>query len=161
MRKNIVILTLSFFLIIFGCVITVSEVVDYEVKDNFDDGTLTLMTNTYDLTLNNNTLDITTTFTEEPSIIYDNSMDKGDVKIKVTYYNELMNIDKFVITKTSGDTANISTDDTNNFDAVKKMISVTLNGLRHKEVYNYVSALKPTVKVFINEADKDAVKIRK
>lgn len=160
MTKNIVVLTLSFFLIIFGAVLTVSEVVDYDVKDNFDEGTLTTMTTTYDLTLKNDKLDVDTYFTLEPSIVYDNSIDKGTVKIKVTYYNELMSIDKVMITRTRGDIIDIRVNDTNNFDSVKKIVSLTLNGLRNKEVYNYVNALKPTVVVFINEADKDAVKIR-
>lgn len=160
MKKNIVILILSFFLIMFGMVLTVSEVVNFEVKDDFNDSTLTTMTTSYDFNLSGKSLDINTNFTKEPSVIIDNSLDKGTIKIKVTYYNELISINKFLISNENGNTLNINVEDTQDFDTVKKLIGVTLTGLRQNEVYNYANALKPTVNVYINDADKAAVKIR-
>jgi hypothetical protein len=36
-----------------------------------------------------------------------------------------------------------------------------IEGLKNKEIYNYDVALKPNVKVLINSADDDVVKIRR
>ena len=161
MRKYIITLTMSFFLIIFGAILTVSEVLDFNISDTFNDESFSTKTLSYDIKLDNTATEVDTDFTKTPVIIYDNTMASGSMKLTVTYYDDFIAIDKFSLTRNHNDVIYITADGNEDFRTVKKLIQLSINGLKNQEVYNYETALRPDVQIIINEADKDLVKIRK
>lgn len=160
MRKYVASLIISFFLVMFGIFLTISEVLNFKIVDKFDNNVLAKYTKTYDIEIAKPKIEINASQTNEPTVVYDNTLEKGKMKLVVTYYNEIMDIDKYVLVNDDTDVLYVDIDEIEEFRTVKKLIEVTIEGLKEDTIYNYEKAIRPDLNVIINEADKDVVKIR-
>jgi hypothetical protein len=157
MKKYFISLIVGLCFIFFGAIISFYEALDFKVVDKFADNSFSEKTITYDLKNINNSVIISTPYISNASLEYDNSITTGNYKIIITYYNEMFNIDKYSQAEDNTEYVDIDMDSKDDFETFKKLINVTINGLKDKKVYNYSKSLSPTIKVYINESDKDKI----
>lgn len=159
-RTCIFVAITSFIFIMLGIVFTVAEALEYSIVDDFDADTLSKKVLAYDMTLNNKVTQIDTTSCEA-FIVYDNSIKTGNIKLVITYYDELIKINEFSVKQSNNDIIYVEADETEDgLRVARELARATVEGLKQKQIYNYTEAIRPHIKVVINEADKESVKIR-
>jgi hypothetical protein len=124
-----------------GVALTVSEVFDFTVKNDFNNAELTKKAQVYDITKTTKLMDISTDNTKDPTIVYDDTITAGNVRIIVTYYNTFIDITKDSTFLNDREVVYIDADGITHFNNIKKFINISIEGLKHKEVYNYEKAL--------------------
>jgi hypothetical protein len=157
MKKYFISLIVGLCFIVCGALISFYEALDFRVVDKFVNDNFSEKTITYDLKNTNDLVIINTPFISNTSIEYDNTIPSGNYRITIKYYNEILDIDKYSEVEDKTEYVNIDMDSREDFDNLKKLINVTIDGLRDKKVYNYSKALSPTIKVYINASDKDKI----
>lgn len=161
MKKYVFFIVMSLFLIIFGFVLTLTEIIDFKIADSFNDKTVSKKEMHYQLEITSPSVVIDSTGLNKVDIIYDDDVKAGTIEIGVTYYNDLVKIEKYNLTDNNSDVISIVTEGIFNKKSAKEFFEVTIEGLKDKEVYDYYSALKPNLKILVNSADEDIVKIRR
>lgn len=160
MRRAIISLCISLVLIAIGTILCSFEFLKFDIVDSFDKANLTTKKMTYDLKLNGNNNLIDTLETQDNEIIYDNTLEVGNLRLEVTYYNELISVRNFTINEDGKNIFYIERYAYDDFNAFRKIFDVTIDGLKENNIFNYVEATKPKLKIYINEVDKEFVKIR-
>lgn len=160
MKKNIILIFIAFCLMALGINLMVYEIMDFNISNTFKDGTFTKKVSTYEFKKIKNEVEIIVENDKNAYIEYDNSLEKDNYKIVVTYFNELFEIGKILTTKDDKEHIYINYNNKSNFSSIKKVIDVTIDGLKKNEVYNYYNAFSPVVKVYINEENKNDFRIR-
>jgi hypothetical protein len=161
MKKHFITLIIAFCFVIAGIITMAFETLEFSISDIFVDTNLNKRTVTYNLTKLKDKVEIIAPLNNNISIAYDNDIPAGNYKIVVTYYKDLLSIDKSNLIDDNNEIVYISVDDHSNFETFKQLIDITIEGLKNKVLYNYAMALTPEVKVYINEADKDSFDINK
>jgi hypothetical protein len=157
MKKYFISLIVAFSLIIIGGIASFYEALDFKVVNHFTDSDFSERTMTYDLKSNTNKVVINTFFKGDASISYDNTITPGNYKILITYYSEVLYIDKYSTIENNIEYIDFDITGKEDFDTFKKFINITIDGLKNKNIYNYENALAPSIKVYINETDRNKV----
>jgi hypothetical protein len=160
MKRYIINLTISFVLIVFGIILSIFELLDFSIKDRFDDQTLSSKTGSYDFIINKELIEIDTSAIGKSDIIYNNNITPGSLKVEVTYYNNLLEIDKFSLVRNDREIVYFALDKVDDFNTAKKLIKITLDGLKKKTLYNYAEAVLPEIRIYINKVDSDSIMVR-
>lgn len=161
MRRYMITLGISLILIMAGVTLTIYEFMDFDIVDDFNSKSLSKETVVYNFKTSNVVTNIDTSFTNKANIIYDDNIAPGNIKISVNYYDDIINIESQSIRNDYYNLVKIEADGTGDFETISEVFKLTIEGLKNQEIYNYAKALRPTVKVYINKADRDIVKIRK
>lgn len=159
MKRYFIAFTLAFFLITFGIFLTAIEISNFKIIDELTNTSLEVKTSTYDLNLTKDTTRILISPYKKPVINYTNDIEQGKIKIVINYFNELVKVKKLTTTNDDNEIIYILADNKNNLSAGQKIVKMTIDGLKDKQIYNYKKGLLPNVQVFINENDKDIVKV--
>ncbi|MFA5407635.1 MAG: hypothetical protein WC343_02570 [Bacilli bacterium] len=159
MKKVIINIIIAFLLIIFGIAVTVSETLDFTTSNTLDGTTFSKKELIYDVELNETLTTINTSFSHDPTIVYDDSILSGSMKIVISYYDDFVVLNKYSLNNDSELLINIDATQINKWDIMKDFVNMTIDGLKEKRIINYSSALKPDVTIYINQVDKNIVKI--
>lgn len=159
MNKYLVTMTISFICIILGIMITVYEGMSFTFIDDFTDSGIQTKTMSYGVKVESGVIEIKTTFTKEPMIVFDNNLSANDVKVDITYYDRFMNVSNYSHGSASGNRISINAYSKGNYETIRGYIRLTFDGLKKEILYNYEQALRPDIKITINEINKDDIKI--
>lgn len=159
MKKHFVTMTISFICIILGIIITVYEGMNFTIMDDFTDSGIHTKTISYDVKVEPGIIEIHSTFTKEPTIAFDNDLSANDVKIDITYYDRFMNISNSNYSSSDNNAIFINAYSKDSYETIKKYVLLTFDGLKKDILYNYEQALRPDIKITINEINKDDIKI--
>lgn len=86
---------------------------------------------------------------DDIEMVVDNSLEDGKINVEVTYYNDLVNIERIIYC--SDDYCDIRFSTYYHGNNKKKLIDLIINELKKNRVYNYAYFFKPEIKVFANE----------
>ncbi len=95
MKRSIISICVAFAFIIVGSVLCSFEFLNFDIVDKFEDSDLTTDKAVYNLKLNGDNNIVDTTHTLNNIIEHDTTLEVGNIRLEVTYYNELMNIKNF------------------------------------------------------------------
>ena len=160
MKKNIILIFIAFCLMALGINLMVYEIMDFDIAKNFKDGAFTKKVCTYEFKKVKKDVEIIVANDRNAYIQFDNSLEKDNYKIVVTYYKDFFKIDKLFTTRDDTEQIYIKYSNKKDLKNIKKVIGVTIDGIKNKEVYDYHNAFSPVVKVYINEENKDDFRIR-
>ncbi len=156
MKRYIISFIVAFIFITFGIILSVTELFEFDIVDEFSDGNLATETKTYDLDINSSEVNISSSYSNNMKITKDDIMEEGKYTLKVTYYDDLFYINKS--SEKFNDIEYIYIEEDvigNDFRFFKKVLKETYKGLKNKKIYNYYKAMSPSVEVIINEKDFD------
>ncbi|MDD2203247.1 MAG: hypothetical protein PHT75_02890 [Bacilli bacterium] len=161
MKKHIFTIVISLFVIMFGFLLTITEIIDFKFVNTFNSEVVSISEKSYQFDITSPSVIIDSRNLNEVDIEYDEDIQVGTIKIKATYYDDFVIIEKIDSIENNSDLISIVTEGVSNKRAIKKYIDLTIEGLKEKEIYNYYQALKPNLKIMINNEDADIVKIRR
>lgn len=161
MKRFIITLAIAITLISAGLILTITETFNFRLSNKFENDPFTKRTLIYNYKTSNGITKIDTAFTKKPIIKYDDTINKGNIKIVVTYYSEFLKINNDFDKKDSGNTIYINTDENGSYQAMRKLLRYNTKSIKNKIIYNYLDAFKPSVKIMINASDKYNVEIKR
>ena len=164
MKKHIIIFVISIVLIIAGSIWTVYEVFDYKLASNFKDNAFTTKTVTFETSITKAKVIVKTGHYGEIKITKNDTIVTGTVKIEVTYFNQLFNVNYSSRIDDNNQSLLLTfnnADEEENFNNFRRILDITIDGLKNKTIYNYEKAFRPTIEVFVNSSDLNVVKIGK
>ncbi len=160
MRRSIISLCVSIALIAVGTILCSFEFLNFKIVDNFEEANLSNKKMTYALKLNGDNNVIDTSETQDNEILYDDTLVAGNIRLEVIYYDELISIRNYTINENNENIFYIERYALDDFKAFRRIFRATIDGLKKNNIYDYPNAIKPKLKIYINESDKDFVKIR-
>lgn len=163
MKKQIIIYIVSFILIMAGSIWTAFEVFDYKLTNKFTKNELTTKTVSYETSINKARVFVKTDCYRKIKLIKSDLIPVGTVKINVTYFNQLFSVNYSSNISNREQTLLLSFNrirNEENFNNIRMIINITIDGLKNKTIYNYAKALRPSIEVLANSSDINTVKIR-
>jgi hypothetical protein len=157
MKRYFISLIVALSLIAIGSIASFYEALDFKVVDSFTNGDLSERIMTYDLKNSTNKVVIDTFFNGDASISYDDTLVPGSYRLLVTYYSDALYVDKYSTIDDDVEYIDFSVNGKGDFETFKKFVNITIDGLKNKKIYDYEKALTPSIKVYINSADKDKI----
>jgi len=164
MKKHIIVFIVSIVLIMAGSIWTVYEVFDYKLASNFKDSAFTTKTVSFETSITKAKVLVNANHYGKINIIKNDTIITGTVKIEVTYFNQLFNVNYSSRIDDNNQSLLLTfnhADEEENFNNFRRILDVTIDGLKNKTIYNYGKAFRPTIEVFVNSSDLNVVKIGK
>lgn len=164
MKKHIIILVIAFLLIIAGSIWTFYEVFDYKLTSDFKNNVFTTKTVNFETSINKAKVFVSTNRFGKIKITKNDEIIAGTIKIKVTYFNQLFNVNYSSMIDKNEQSLLLTfnhADEEEVFNNFRRIIDITIDGLKNKVIYNYKKALRPTIEIFVNSNDLNVVKIGK
>ena len=164
MKKHIIIFIVSIVLIMAGSIWTIYEVFDYKLANNFKEDAFTTKTVSFEASITKAKVFVHADRYGKINITKNDEISIGTVKIEVTYFNQLFNVNYSSMIDDNNQSLLLSfnhVDEEENFNNFKRILDVTIDGLKNKTIYNYGKAFRPTINVFVNSSDLNVVKMGK
>jgi uncharacterized membrane protein len=141
-------------LLVFGSVLAVDTVVNLTYYDSLPNNNFEQKTVTYNEKINTKTYILNDTGTKE--VVVNNDLEDGEIRIEVTYHNELVKVNKKTYSYNSNSTINISVEPIRLNK--RNLVDLVINELKKDRVYNYTKLFQGNIVIYANDNTIDLIK---
>ncbi len=160
MKKYIIPLIIGCLLIGVGSAISLVNFFEYDYINALPTNEIKQQTETVNETIDDRKFIIATYYAKVITKV-DNSINPGNVKIDIEYYDRYVAIEKSLEETGIHKQLSINTNaDLRNYGKTKELFRLAIKELKNKHVYNYTLFFVPTLTITTNELDINNIEIR-